>query len=37
MVVIRGWGVEEGGEAEMKIGGTEIHRRDCRSISILGI
>ena len=34
MIVVRGGGVEEGGETEMKIGGAEIDRRDCPSFSI---
>ena len=34
MVVVRGRGIEKGGETEMKIGGAEIDRRDCPSISI---
>ena len=34
MIVVRGGGVKEGGETEMKIGGAEIDRRNCPSVSI---
>ena len=37
MIVVRGGGVEEGGETEMKIGGAEIDRGDCPTISILKV